>query len=250
MKIILAGCEGRMGKVVVELAKQKKHEIVCGISRHEKKNHDFIILDDINKFDGQADVLIDFSVANATNNFVYYCVEKKIPAVICTTGLNDKTENLIIEAAKKIPIFKSANMSLGINIIALILKNFSQMLFDFDFDIEILEKHHNKKLDAPSGTALLLAEMIKKSVKQNLKLDYERNHLRNKDDLGIVSVRGGNIVGEHEIIFAGQNETIEIKHIAQSREIFALGAIKAGEFILNKNSGLYSMQDILKENLA
>ena len=118
MKIILAGCEGRMGKVVIELAKQKKHEIVCGISRHEKKNHDFIILDDINKFDGQADVLIDFSVANATSNFVNYCVEKKIPAVICTTGLNDQTENLIFEAAKKIPIFKSANMSYEINLIA------------------------------------------------------------------------------------------------------------------------------------
>ena len=250
MKIILAGCEGRMGKVVVELAKQKKHEIVCGISRNEKKNHDFIILDDINKFVGKADVLIDFSVADATSNFVCYCAEKKIPAVICTTGLDSKTENLIIDTAKKIPIFKSANMSLGVNIIALILKNFSRILFDLNFDIEILEKHHNKKLDAPSGTALLLAEMIKKSVKQDLNLDYERNHLRNKNDLGIVSIRGGNIVGEHEIIFAGQNETIEIKHIAQSREIFALGAIKAGEFILNKNSGLYSMQDMLKENPA
>ena len=247
MKIILAGCEGRMGKTVVNLVNQSKHEIVCGISSHEKKNHDFIILDDIDKFDLNADILIDFSVANATSNFVAYCAKKNIPAVICTTGLSKQTEDLIISASHEIPIFKSANMSLGINIINLILQNFSQMLFDFNFDIEILEKHHNKKLDAPSGTALLFADTIKKSIKQDLNLDYSRNHLRNKNDIGIASIRGGNIVGEHEIIFAGQNETIQIKHTAQSREIFALGAIKAGEFILNKPAGLYSMQDIFKQ---
>ena len=244
MKIILAGCEGRMGKTVVDLVSQSQHEIVCGISSHEKKNRDFMILADINKFDLKADVLIDFSVASATSNFIYYCTKKNIPAVICTTGLDKKTDDLIIKASHEIAIFKSANMSLGINIINLILQKFSQMLFDFNFDIEILEKHHNKKLDAPSGTALLFADTIKKSVRESLNLDYSRNHLRNKNDIGIASIRGGTIVGEHEIIFAGTNETIQIKHTAQSREIFALGAIKAGEFIINKTAGLYSMQDM------
>lgn len=244
MKIILAGCEGRMGKTVVDLVSQSQHEIVCGISSHEGKNRDFMILDDINKFDLKADVLIDFSVASATSNFIYYCTKKNIPAVICTTGLDKKTDDLIINASHEIAIFKSANMSLGINIINLILQKFSQMLFDFNFDIEILEKHHNKKLDAPSGTALLFADTIKKSVRESLNLDYSHNHLRNKNDIGIASIRGGTIVGEHEIIFAGTNETIQIKHTAQSREIFALGAIKAGEFIINKTAGLYSMQDM------
>ena len=240
-----------MGKTLVNLIKGSKHKIICGISTQEKKDLDFIILDDINKFDLKADVLIDFSNAKAVANIINYCVKKKLPAVICTTGLDNQTEELIISASKIIPVFKSANMSLGINILNLILEDFSNILFNLDFDIEILEKHHNKKLDAPSGTALLLAETIKKSIiNQDLNLDYSRNHLRNKNDLGISCVRGGTIIGEHEIIFAGPNETIELKHIAQSREIFAIGAIKAAEFILNKPNGLYTMRDLIKNILA
>ncbi len=242
MKIIINGCEGKMGQILTKLSMQN-HEVVCGISTRNAKDS-FPIFDDINNFSGYADVLIDFSTALAVPKIIDYCVKRKIPAVICTTGIDAETEKKICDAAKIIPIFKSANMSLGINIVNLILEQVAKTLFDLNFDIEILEKHHNQKIDAPSGTALLLADTIKKSI-GNLDYKFQRNNLRQKNEIGISCVRGGTIVGEHSIIFAGIDETIEIKHCAQSREIFAFGAIKAAEFILNKPPQLYSMRDML-----
>lgn len=248
MKIIINGCHGKMGQVLSDIAAQK-NEIVCGISPGTKHNLLFPVLDDLKKFTGLADVLIDFSTAEAVANIIDCCVHRKLPAVICTTGFDEWTEKKIDDAAKIVPIFKSANMSIGINIVDFVLRRISKTLFDMDFDIEIFEKHHNKKIDAPSGTALLLAETIKKSVGDDLNYVTQRNYLRNKNELGISCMRGGTIIGEHSVIFAGQNENVEIKHIAQSREIFAIGALKAAEFILNKPPGLYSMQDLLSDIL-
>ena len=243
-----------MGKILTRLALEKNNTIYGITPDAVNLKKDFPVFDDIYKFNGQADVVIDFSTASAVPKLIDYCLYKKIPAVICTTGLSKETENKILDAAKIIPIMKSANMSFGINILNLILEKISKVFFDNDFDIEIIEKHHNKKTDAPSGTALSLADTIKNSLDQDIDYVFDRNNKNNKEnrkreknEIGISCVRGGTIVGEHSIIFAGQDESIEIKHIAQSREIFALGALKAAEFILNKKPGLYCIKDMFND---
>lgn len=237
-----------MGQVLCKIASEK-FNIACGIAKHIENSMPFPIYDDIYKFNGSADVLIDFSIASAVSKIIDYCRQKKIPAVICTTGIDDATQKKIDEAAKIIPIMQSANMSIGVNVVNCILKKISAALYDMDFDIEIVEKHHNKKVDSPSGTALLLAKTINNSLDNKLEYVSDRNHKRQKNELGISCVRGGTIVGEHSIIFAGENENIEIKHTAQSREIFAIGALKAAQFILNKPAGLYSMDDLFADIL-
>jgi len=245
-----------MGKVLCELIKQKNKSgenkiITCGVALKARENKLFPVLENINKFNNQADVLIDFSCYKAVPEIIKFCVNKKIPAVICTTGLNLEINNLIQEASKNIAIVKSANMSLGINIINLVIQDIANLLFKLNFDIEILEKHHNKKLDAPSGTAIMLAELIKQEIKnksnQDLEINLEKNKLREKNSIGIASIRCGNITGEHSIYFSGSSETIEIKHTASSREIFAHGALRAAEFIIKQDTGLYSMHDVLQD---
>lgn len=248
MQLIINGCNGKMGQVLSQIA-SVKNKIVCGISQEIDNTKQFPVYDDIFKFNGDADVLIDFSIATAVPKIIDYCTQKKIPAVICTTGIDNTTQKKIEYSAKIIPIMQSANMSIGINIINLILERISKVLFDMNFDIEILEKHHNKKIDSPSGTALLLADTINKSLENKLEYSFDRNHQRQKNELGISCIRGGTIVGEHSIIFAGPNENIEIKHTAYSREIFAIGALKAAEFIINKPNGLYSMKDLFGDIL-
>ena len=245
MKIIINGCNGRMGRVLAQLASQK-NEVVCGISRTVPQDLPFPIFTDLSQAKKiHADVLIDFSTASAIPNLIDFCQTQKLPTVICTTGIDADTEEKIIRTAEIIPIFKSANMSIGVNVLNMLIGKLSKKLYEMDYDIEILEKHHNKKIDAPSGTALLLANTIIKSTNDKLHISYDRNHLRDKNELGISCVRGGTIIGEHNVIFAGQNETIELKHCAQSREIFASGALKAAEFIMNKTNGLYSMNDLI-----
>lgn len=242
------GCNGHMGKTVCNLvSKESGCEIVAGIDIVES-NATFPVYTNVNDCDMPADVIIDFSTANAVPAILDYAVSKKIPIVICTTGLSEETLKMVEEASKIIPVFRSANMSVGINLIASLLKKAVKMLDDANFDIEIVEKHHNQKIDAPSGTALLLADSMNETMENKYEYIYDRSSVRKKRDkkeLGIHAVRGGTIVGEHSVIFAGKDEVIEFKHSAMSKEIFAVGAVKAAKFIAGKPSGKYDMQDVM-----
>ncbi|WP_250278327.1 4-hydroxy-tetrahydrodipicolinate reductase [[Clostridium] colinum] len=248
IKIIMHGCNGKMGQAICNLVeKDNSCEIVAGVDINPI-NAKFPTFTDINDCNIEADVVIDFSTAIAVDRLMEYCLNKKIPVVVCTTGLNEQSINKIDEVSKHIPVFKSANMSLGINLIASLLKKASAILDENGFDIEIIEKHHNQKIDAPSGTALLLADAINESMDNKFEYIYDRSKTREKrsnKEIGISSIRGGNIVGEHSVIYAGKDEIIEFTHFAHSKEVFAIGALKAGKFLVNKPAGKYNMQDIM-----
>ncbi len=250
IKIIMNGCNGHMGKVICDIAKNDSDaQIVAGVDV-VASNAPFPTFIDINDCDMPADVIIDFSTAAAVPNVINYAVSKKIPVVICTTGLADETIKLMNEAAQVIPVFRSANMSLGINLLAAILKKYSSVLYGAGFDVEIVERHHNQKIDAPSGTALLLGDAVNESCDNQLEYIYDRSQVREKrsrNQLGYSAVRGGTIVGEHEVIFAGKDEVIEFTHSAYSKEVFAVGAVKAAKFIVGKAAGKYDMQDVMSE---
>lgn len=244
------GCNGKMGKVICDLVKNDTDtEMVAGVDV-VSGNAPFPTFTDINSCDMPADVLIDFSTATAVPGVIKYAVSKKMPVVICTTGLSAETLKLIDEASEVVPVFKSANMSLGINLIANILKKYSKALYDAGFDVEIVERHHNQKIDAPSGTALLLADSVNEAMDNDLEYVYDRSNVREKRDrkeLGLHAVRGGTIVGDHQVIFAGKDEVVEFSHSAHSKEIFAVGAVKAAKFLVNKPAGRYDMQDVMNE---
>lgn len=248
IKIIMHGYNGKMGKVICELVeKDKECEIVAGIDINPT-NAPFPTFSDINDCDIEADVIIDFSTASAVSRLIDYCVYKNMPVVICTTGLDENVLEKIEDASSKIAIFKSANMSLGINLLANLLKKAVSILDENGFDIEIIEKHHNQKIDAPSGTALLLADAINDTMSDKFEYIYDRSNIREKrsnKEIGISAIRGGNIVGEHSVIFAGRDEVIEFKHSAYSKEVFAIGSLKAGKFLAGKPAGKYDMQSIM-----
>ena len=248
IKIIMHGCNGKMGQAICKMVEQDETaEIVAGIDINPV-NANFPTFTDINECNVKADVIIDFSTATAVNRLVDYCVNKQMPVVICTTGIDDETIKKIDEASKHIPVFKSANMSLGINLIASLLKKATAILDENGFDIEIIEKHHNQKIDAPSGTALLIADAINESMDNKFDYVYDRSQIREKrsrKEIGISAIRGGNIVGEHSVIYAGKDEIIEFTHFAHSKEVFATGAIKASKFLSGKPAGKYDMQDIM-----
>lgn len=247
-RIIMHGYNGKMGQVICRLVNEDPNcEIVAGIDI-SNNNAIFPTFNNINDCDMPADVIIDFSTASAVDNVLSYAVLKKMPIVICTTGLSETTLKNIEEATKVIPVFKSANMSLGINLIANILKKYASVLYDSDFDIEITERHHNQKIDAPSGTAILLADAVNESVDNKLEYVYDRSSVRekrSKNQLGFSAVRGGTIVGDHSVIFAGNDEVIEFSHSAYSKEVFAVGAVKAAKFLSGKPAGKYDMQSIM-----
>ncbi|ASW42616.1 4-hydroxy-tetrahydrodipicolinate reductase [Clostridium isatidis] len=249
IKVILNGCCGKMGKTVTELSKDFPNiEIVAGVDKFLNKKYNYKIFSSINEIDFEYDVLLDFSRPESLEDLLTFSVAKKKPIILCTTGYNKKDLELIEEKSKLIPIFKSANMSLGINLINSLLKKIVPVLYK-NFDIEIIEKHHNQKVDSPSGTALQLANTIKNSLSKESSYIYGRygSKKRTKEEIGIHSIRGGSIVGEHEIIFAGTGEVIEISHKAISREVFAIGALKACEFMASINiAGLYNMDNLLK----
>lgn len=250
VKIIMHGCNGKMGKVICDLVnKDADAEIVAGIDI-AGANAPFPVFTDIKDCNVEADAIIDFTTASAVPAVIDYAVEKNIPAVICTTGLSDETMDMLKKASEKVAMFKSANMSLGINLIATILKKYSDVLYQAGFDVEIVERHHNQKIDAPSGTAILLADAVNEGVGGDLEYVYDRSQVRQKRDrkeLGLSAVRGGTIVGDHEVIFAGQDEVIEFTHSAHSKEVFAVGAVKAAKFIKGKKHGIYDMQDVMSE---
>ncbi|HCC07531.1 MAG TPA: 4-hydroxy-tetrahydrodipicolinate reductase [Clostridiales bacterium] len=248
-KIMIHGYSGKMGQMVEQVIKEDgTFEIVAGIG---KKNDLWVSYDtyfDINSCEKAVDVVIDFSNADAIGDLIEYANTKGIPLVICTTGLTEKIIVKIKEYSKNIPILMSANMSFGINIVNVLLKQISNSLYNQNFDIEILEKHHKGKVDSPSGTALFLASTIKSTVEDKTEYIFDRTNnmkKRDKKEIGISAIRGGTIPGEHSIIFAGDDEIIEIKHTALSKKIFADGALKAAKFVMTKKNGLFSMEDVI-----
>ncbi len=249
VKIIMHGCNGRMGQFITKMAKEDEGiEIVAGIDPFDGITNDYPVFKTINDCDIEADVVIDFASKSAVENLLDYCVSKKLPLVLCTTGLDALELKRVEDAAKEIPVLKSANMSLGINLLMKILKEYSALLADEGFDIEIVEKHHNQKKDAPSGTALALADAINEATEEKYQYTYDRHEKlakRDKLEIGISSVRGGTIVGEHEVIFAGEDEVITLEHTAYSRSLFAKGAISAAKFLSGKEPGYYTMQDVI-----
>lgn len=250
VRVIMHGYQGSMGKIICEMLKNDiSCEIVAGVDQKAiSLSETFPIYCDIKDCDMPADVIIDFSIANCIDDLVDYAVSKNTSVVICTTALSKQTLEKIEDASKYIPIFRSANMSLGINLIADMLQKATKILSEEGFDVEIIEKHHNKKIDAPSGTALLLADSINEVLDNKLDYVYDRSKTlekREPNELGIHSVRGGTIVGEHSVIFAGKDEVLELKHSAYSKEVFAVGAIKAAKFLYDKTPGMYQMKNLM-----
>lgn len=247
INILLNGCGGKMGSMVSQTVKNFPDlYIAAGVDKNPQTK-DYPTFSSVCGATVKIDVILDFSRPDSLEDLLCYAKENNIPLVLCTTGYSEEQLNIINEAAKEIAIFRSANMSLGINLISNVLKKISPLLYK-DFDIEIVEKHHNQKVDAPSGTALLLANTIKASIPETTEFVFGREGIakRQSKEIGIHAVRGGNIVGDHEVIFAGQGEVIELNHYAMSREVFALGALKACQFISGKAAGLYSMDNIIE----
>lgn len=249
MNILLNGASGRMGnEVAMRVEKEENMQIVAGIGLEEDLTGKFPIYSKIEDVKEKIDVIIDFSVPKATFKVLEYAEKEKTPIVIATTGFSNDELEKIEELSKEIPIFRSANMSLDINLMAEIVKKVAKVLQDTD--IEIIETHHNRKIDAPSGTAILLADAINEVLENKKEYDFNRmqkREPRNKNEIGFSSIRGGNIVGEHTVAFFGENETLEIKHTSYSRQVFVEGAIKSAKFIITKENGLYNMNDLINE---
>lgn len=250
IRIILSGCNGRMGRVIAEAVLNRDDCIIeAGIDINDDDNDNFEVFNSPLAVNRDADVIIDFSNPNAFESLLKFALKKKMPIVFCTTGFSKEQVKKIRDASKIIPIFYSRNMSLGINLIIELSKKAVSVLGK-SFDIEILERHHNQKLDAPSGTALMIADEISSVLENNPNYIYDRHSYRkprNKSEIGIHSVRGGTIVGDHEVIFAGHDELLTITHSAQSKEVFALGSINAAIFLCGKPASLYSMSDLLNK---
>jgi 4-hydroxy-tetrahydrodipicolinate reductase len=248
-RIIMSGCNGKMGQVITDILKDdEKAVIVAGIDIKQNIINKYPVFQNFAKCNVDADVIIDFSSPANLEDMLEYAIKNRIGCVLCTTGYTKEQLELIEEASVKIPVLRSANMSMGINLISKLLKAAAPILADAGFDIEIVEKHHNKKLDAPSGTALALAEAMNEVLNNEYTYKYDRSTeriARSKTEIGISAVRGGTIVGEHEIIFAGTDEVIEIKHTAYSKAIFAKGAIQAAKYLPGKKAGMYSMSDLM-----
>ncbi|MBQ3482895.1 MAG: 4-hydroxy-tetrahydrodipicolinate reductase [Clostridia bacterium] len=249
LNILLCGCGGRMGAAVAAAAKAAGERIVAGVDINPAADSPFPIYASPEEFAGKADVIVDFSHHSALQGLLAYAERTATPLVICTTGHSDEQVALMHEYAKRVPIFFSRNMSLGINLLISLCRRAAATL-GADFDIEIIEKHHNQKLDAPSGTALMIADAIAESDNAEHPYIYDRHAERRKrarGEIGLHAVRGGTIVGEHEVLFAGKDETLTLAHSASSREVFATGALRAAQFLATKGAGLYSMDDIVNE---
>ncbi|MGL5765570.1 MAG: 4-hydroxy-tetrahydrodipicolinate reductase [Sarcina sp.] len=249
VKVLLSGCLGKMGSTITNIAKTKfdNIQIVAGFDRNDRTDGEFPIFSDLTKCNVDFDVIIDFSRPEALRPLISLAKAKSKPLIICSTGYSKEDLELINETSKEIPVFRSANMSIGVNVVNNILKRVSGLLYE-NFDIEIIEKHHNQKVDAPSGTALLLAHTIQDSIKDETNLIYGRQGIQKREDneICVHTVRGGGIIGDHDVIFAGDGEVIEINHKAISRDVFALGSLKAAEFMATVTvPGKYDMDDVL-----
>lgn len=247
-QIVISGCNGKMGQVVEQICNEDNAISVIAGFDINVTGRPYPIYAVPSNFTGKADCVIDFSSPKALDGLLAYCLDRKVPLVLATTGYSDAQLAQIDAAAREIPIFRSANMSLGINVLLELVKQAAAVLGD-SCDIEIVEQHHNRKVDAPSGTALMIADAAREALNYDASYNYgrhDRREARPKNEIGISSVRGGTIVGVHEILFAGRDELIEIKHTAMSREIFASGAVRAAKFLASVTEpGLYNMGQLV-----
>lgn len=249
IRMILHGCGGAMGRAVTEMAESREDiSIVAGIDITGKGWGEYPVYTSFADCGETADAVVDFASAKAVDGLLDYCGRTKTPVVLCTTGLSEEQQTKVAEASKSIAVLKSANMSLGINLLLKLLKDAAKVLAPSGYDVELVERHHNQKLDAPSGTALALADSVNEALGNEYHYVYDRSQVRRKreeKEIGISAVRGGTIVGEHEVIFAGTDEVIEFKHTAYSRGVFAKGAVEAGKFLAGKEAGMYDMGDVI-----
>ena len=249
LKLLISGCNGRMGRAVEEVcASEPEITITGGIDLLGPGEREFPVVSSPAGFRGEADVLVDFSAPAALEGLLEWGQTRRVPLVLCTTGYRPVQQEAIAQTARRIPIFRSANMSLGINVLLDLVRRAAAVLGG-DFDIEIVERHHSKKLDAPSGTALMLAEAAASALPYEPEYVYDRHSVRkprDKREIGVSSLRGGTIVGDHTVVFAGRDEVIEISHHAASREVFAAGAVKAAKFLAGVDRpGLYDMSHLI-----
>lgn len=248
-RIIMCGCNGKMGQVISSLVEADADaEIAAGIDISGIQKNDYPVFKNFAECTVEADVIIDFSAPQVLTELLDYSIEKQIPAVLCSTGYSEEQIAQIEEASGKTALLRSANMSLGVNTLLKLVQTAAQVLAAADFDIEIVERHHNQKIDAPSGTALALADAINEALNKEYHYKYDRSQervKRDKKEIGISAVRGGNIVGEHEVIFAGTDEVIEFKHTAYSKAIFGKGAVSAAKFLKGRPAGLYHMSHVI-----
>lgn len=248
-RVIMHGCNGRMGQVITGIVKADPEvTMVAGVDVSDHIQNEYPVFKTIAECDVEADVIIDFSNASAVDGLLAYSAEKNVPVVLCSTGLSEEQLEKVKETSTKVAVLKSANMSLGINLLMKLLKEATGVLSPAGYDVEIVEKHHNQKLDAPSGTALALADSVNEAANNQYEYVYDRSQVRQKrekKELGISAVRGGTIVGEHDVLFCGIDEVITFSHTAYSRSVFAKGAVQAAKFLAGKPAGMYDMQDVI-----
>lgn len=249
VKVILTGCSGKMGHNVASIVDATENmEIVAGVDIFSDGSLAFPVFKSFSEVNVDADVIIDFSNPAVISEMLDYCVATNTPVVLCTTGLSEELLAKVKESSEKVAILKSANMSLGVNLLMKVLKDMSAVLADAGFDVEIVEKHHNLKLDAPSGTAIALADAVNEGCDNRFEYIYDRSQRRQKrekKELGISAVRGGTIVGDHDVIFAGLDEVVTLSHRAYSKSVFAKGAVSAAAFLAGKAPGMYDMRDVV-----
>ena len=248
IKVIIHGCSGRMGHIITDICeKDEKTQVVAGVDAFGDAYAGYPVYRTLEECP-EADVGIDFSTASAIDGLLAYCADKKVPVVVCTTGLSEEQMNALRETSEKTAVLKSANMSVGINLLEALIAQAAPKLAAAGFDIEIVEKHHNQKIDAPSGTALALADAANEALGNEYEYVYDRTVRRQKrpvKEIGISAVRGGSIVGDHDVIFAGQDEVITFSHRAYSRAVFGKGAVEAAKYLAGKETGFYTMSDVL-----
>lgn len=251
--ILLCGANGKMGHVIESMISQRADlSIIAGIDRNTVPYSRFPIYDSLEAFHGKADVVMDFSNPALLEDLLTYCIRTGTPLVAATTGYTPEQVQAIQDASRQVAIFFTFNLSLGINLLMELAQRAAAVLGDA-FDVEILEKHHRQKLDAPSGTALMLADAVNQASGERYQYQYDRHSRRQArpgNEIGIHSVRGGTIVGEHEVIFAGRDEVLTLSHSAASKEVFAAGAVSAAAFLAGRPAGLYRMKELLEGDTA
>lgn len=250
VKVLIHGCNGRMGQMVTGLIREDEQaEVVAGVDTFTATENTYPVFENIQLCDVKPDVVIDFSNAAAVEGLLDYCTANQVPVVLCTTGLSKEQLGKVQETSGETAVLKSANMSMGINLLLKMLKDAARILAPAGYDIELVERHHNQKLDAPSGTAMALADSMNDALNHEYTYVYDRSQVRRKRDkkeMGISAVRGGTIVGDHEVIFAGPDEVIQFKHTAYSRSVFGKGAVEAAKFLAGKPAGMYDMSDVIQ----
>lgn len=254
INVIMHGCNGKMGQVITGLAAEDQEvRIVAGVDAFDQKQGAYPVFSSLSECTAEADVVIDFSAAPAVDNLLDACIQKNLPCVLCTTGLSGEQLKRVQKASEQVAVLKSANMSLGINMLLKLLKEAAGVLAPAGFDIEIVEKHHNRKIDAPSGTALALADSINEELNEEYDYIYDRSGSREKrsrKEIGISAVRGGTIVGDHDVIFAGADEVITFSHRAYSKAVFGKGALQAAKFLAGKPAGMYDMSHVIHAQMG